>query len=319
MTAWAGRTALVTGGAGFIGSHLVDRLVDEGARVRVLDDFSTGSESNLARSGEAIQVHRGDLRDGEAVREALNGCDVVFHLAAIPSVPRSVDDPETTHAVNVTGTLALLEACREVGVRRLVMAASCAAYGNEPTLPKSETLPPHPESPYACQKLMCEEYCRLYASLYGLETVSLRFFNVFGPRQSPESDYAAAIPRFVTSCLEERPITIFGDGEQTRDFVYVEDVATACLLAADAEAAVGQVINIAGGKRISVNDIVAIVRRLTDCKVGPSYLEVRDGDVRHSEANVAKACDLLKFVSQVDLESGLERTIAHFRSPEELT
>jgi nucleoside-diphosphate-sugar epimerase len=319
MIDWAGRTALVTGGAGFIGSHLVDRLVDEGARVRVLDDFSTGNEANLTRSAEAILVHRGDLRDADAVRGALSGCDAVFHLAAIPSVPRSVDDPELTHAVNVTGTLALLEACREVGVRRLVFAASCAAYGNDPTLPKAEGLAPHPESPYASQKLMCEEYCRLYSELYGLETVSLRFFNVFGPRQSPESDYAAAVPRFVKACIDEKPITVFGDGEQTRDFVYVEDVAAACLLAADAQEAIGQVINIAGGRRVSVNDIVSTVKRLTDCDIETSYLDERSGDVRHSQADVAKAIGLLRFVPEVDLETGLERTIAHFRSPEEMT
>ena len=318
MTDWAGRTALVTGGAGFIGSHLVDRLVDERARVRVLDDFSTGSETNLARSAEAIAVTRADLRDESAVRGALEGCEVVFHLAAIPSVPRSVDQPELTHAVNVTGTLALLEACREAGVRRLVLAASCAAYGNDPQLPKSETLPPHPESPYASQKLMCEEYCRLYSALYGLQTVALRFFNVFGPRQSPESDYAAAIPRFVSASVEGKPITIFGDGEQTRDFVYVEDVASACLLAAASDGAVGQVINVAGGRRISVNEIVRTIARLTGSSAEPAHVEERAGDVRHSEADITRARELLGFVPQVGLEAGLERTIAHFRASEEL-
>ncbi len=317
MSEWTGRTALVTGGAGFIGSHLVDRLVDEGARVRVLDDFSTGTEANLVRSAEAILVHRTDLRDADAVRGAAEGCDVVFHFAAIPSVPRSVDEPELTHAVNVTGTLALLESCRVTNVRRVVLAASCAAYGNAPELPKTESLPAAPGSPYASQKIMCEEYCRLYSEVYGLETVALRLFNVFGPRQSPESDYAAAIPRFVTACLEEQPNTIHGDGEQTRDFIYVEDVATASLLAADSGAAVAQVINVAGGRRISVNEIVRTVMGLTGAKTEPIHGPERAGDVRHSQADVSKARELLGFVPQIDLERGLERTIAHFRSPEE--
>lgn len=317
MSRWIGRTALVTGGAGFIGSHLVDRLVDEGARVRVLDDFSTGHERNLRECAEAILVRRADLRDAEAVGTALDGCDTVFHLAAIPSVPRSLDDPLLCHDVNVNGTLNLLEACRHAGVRRVVLAASCAAYGNDPALPKREDMRPAPESPYASQKLMCEEYARLYTALYGLETVSLRFFNVYGPRQDPASDYAAAIPRFVAAALADAPATIHGDGEQTRDFVYVGDVARANLLAADAPGAVGEVVNVAGGARVSVNEIVAAIASITGSTAPPRHEPARSGDVRHSQADPRKARELLRFEPVVGLESGLERTIAHLRAAEE--
>ena len=317
MSDWTGRTALVTGGAGFIGSHLVDRLVQEGAEVRVLDDFSSGTERNLAGSRGRVDVRRADLRDGAAVREAVTGCDRVFHLAAIPSVHRSVDDPVLTHDVNVTGTLQLLEACRQASVSRLVLAASCAAYGNAPDLPKRESMSPSPESPYASQKLMCEEYCRLYSALYGLETVALRFFNVFGPRQDPASDYAAAIPRFVCAALSGQPATIFGDGEQTRDFVYVEDIARANLLAADAPDAAGQVINIGGGGRISLNRLVGTIKALTGSAVDPNHEAARPGDVRHSEADVSKARALIGYEPGVDLETGLERTVTYFRNAQE--
>ncbi len=317
MTRWAGRSALVTGGAGFIGSHLVDKLVDEGARVSVLDDFSSGREENLRRSADAILVHRADLRDEDAVRSAIQGCDTVFHLAAIPSVVQSVDDPVHCHDVNVTGTLRVLEACRQAGVRRVVLAASCAAYGNDPVLPKREDMPPQPASPYASQKLMCEEYARLYSALYGLETVALRFFNVYGPRQNPASDYAAAIPRFAAASLKNEPATIFGDGEQTRDFIYVGDVAEANLLAADSADAIGEVINVAGGERTSVNEIVSAIRDLTGSSAEPRYLEARPGEVLHSEADLGKARELLSFDPIVHLERGLERTIAHLRGPEE--
>ena len=317
MTDWAGRTALVTGGAGFIGSHLVDRLVREGAEVRVLDDLSSGREANLSASRDSVDLRRADLRDSAAVNEAVRGCDRVFHLAAIPSVHRSVDDPVLTHDINVTGTLALLDACRRAAVPRLVLAASCAAYGNDPDLPKRETMSPAPESPYASQKLMCEEYCRLYSELYGFETVALRFFNVFGPRQDPASDYAAAIPRFVCAALAGQSPVIFGDGEQTRDFVYVEDIAGANLRAADAPDATGEVINIGGGGRVSLNTLVGTIRKLTDSPAAPVYEAARPGDVRHSEADISKARALLGYEPTVDLETGLEHTVTYFRTAQE--
>jgi UDP-glucose 4-epimerase len=309
----AGRAALVTGGAGFIGSHLADRLVEDGWRVRVLDDFSSGREDNLRGAAAEAELLRGDLRDRALLERALAGVEVVFHQAAVPSVPRSVAEPERTHEVNATGTLRLLEAARHAGVRRVVFAASSSAYGDAPELPKVETMPPRPRSPYALQKYAGEVYCRLYTELYGLETVALRYFNVFGPRQDPASEYAAVIPRFVTACLEARAPRIHGDGEQTRDFTYVSDAVQANLLAADAERAAGAVVNVAGGRRTSLNQLLAWIREITGSAVPAVHEPPRAGDVRDSLADLQRAAELLGYRPAVDLREGLARTVDHFR------
>lgn len=308
-----GRAALVTGGAGFIGSHLVDRLVRDGWRVRVLDDFSSGREANLAAAGEGVELVRGDVGDAAALERALRGAEVVFHQAAVASVPRSVADPVRTHEVNATGTLLVLEAARRAGARRAVFAASSAAYGDSPEIPKLEAMPPSPISPYALQKWVGEAYCALYAGLYGLETVALRYFNVFGPRQDPKSEYAAVIPRFVTACLAGETPVVFGDGEQTRDFVFVADAVAANVLAADAPAASGAVVNVASGRRTSLNEILALVGELTGSAVRPRHEPARQGDVRDSVADLSRARALLGFEPAVDLREGLRRTIEGFR------
>jgi len=305
--------ALVTGGAGFVGSHLVDRLLEDGWSVRVLDDFSSGREENISHSRSSLELMRGDLRDRDLLGRALAGVEVVFHQAAVPSVPRSVAEPERTNDVNVTGTLGLLEASRQAGVRRLVFAASSSAYGNTPDLPKIETMPGNPRSPYALQKYAGERYCSLYTELYGLETVALRYFNVFGPRQDPKSQYAAVIPNFATACLRGVSPQIFGDGEQTRDFTYVEDVTRANLLAANAPRAAGAVVNVAGGRRTSLNQLFAWIAELADSSVRPVYNDSRPGDVRDSLADLGRAEDLLGYQPNVGLADGLAKTVDYFR------
>jgi nucleoside-diphosphate-sugar epimerase len=305
---------LITGGAGFIGGHVAERLARDGKTVRVLDDFSSGKEANLAACAGRVEIIRGDLRDKAAVARAVSGVRVVFHLAAIPSVPRSVADPVTTHDVNVTGSLNLLVAARDARVGRVVFTSSSAVYGETPELPKHEHMPPTPISPYGLHKLMGEQYCRLFHRLYGLETVVLRYFNVFGPRQDPASAYAAAIPKFVTAMLAGRPPVVFGDGEQTRDFTYVENVVEANLAAASAAgAAVGGVFNIACGRRITVNELIREIGRIIGRTVTPRYDPPRVGDVLHSEADVARSARLLGFSPPVDLAEGLRRTVAWFQ------
>ncbi len=303
------RRALVTGGAGFIGSHLVDGLLAASWEVRVIDDFSSGREENLAHARAEVELLKGDIRDAELLARAVEGVEVVFHEAAVPSVPRSVAEPLRTNDVNVNGTLRLLEEARQAGVRRVVFAASSSAYGDTPTLPKVETMPANPMSPYALQKYVGEVYCRLYAGLYGLETVALRYFNIYGPRQNPESEYAAVIPRFVRACLRSEPPRIYGDGEQTRDFTYVGDAVRANLLAADAPAASGHVMNVGGGARTSLNALLDAVRELTGAKVKAIHDPGRVGDVRDSLAALERAGELLGYVPQVSLREGLERTI----------
>jgi nucleoside-diphosphate-sugar epimerase len=318
MSGGPARAVLVTGGGGFIGSHLADRLVAEGFRVRVLDDFSSGREANLADSIGQIELIKGDLGDRSLLERAIDGVEVVFHQAAVPSVPRSVAEPERTNGVNVSGTLGVLEAARQAGVRRVVFAGSSSVYGDAPELPKVETMPPRPLSPYALQKYTGEQYCRLYHELYGLETVVLRYFNVFGPRQNPKSEYAAVIPKFVTACLAGESPTIYGDGEQTRDFTYVGDVVAANLLAANAAKAPGQVMNVAGGRRISLNELLVDIMAITCAEVGATYFPARAGDVKHSLAATDRLRDLLGFQTEVELREGLERTVAWFREhPEE--
>lgn len=309
-----GRRALVTGGAGFVGSHLTDGLLAAGFAVRVLDDFSSGRESNIAHALGDIELIRGDLADPATVARACAGVDVVFHEGAIPSVPRSVAEPVRTNRVNVDGTLNVLESARQAGVRRVVFAASSSAYGDTEELPKIETMPPNPRSPYALQKFTGEVYCQLYHELYGLETVALRYFNVFGPRQDPKSEYAAVVPRFATACLRGEPARINGDGEQSRDFTFVVDTVRANLLAADAPAASGKVINIAGGRRISLNELLATLQSITDSKVAPIHGPERVGDVRHSLADLGRARTLLGFEPQISLVDGLRHTVRSLES-----
>jgi len=309
LTLGNGRLALVTGGAGFIGSHLCDALLAAGFSVRALDDFSSGREQNLSQAIGKIELIRGDLADPATTARACAGVDVVFHEGAIPSVPRSVAEPIRTNRANVDGTLNVLECARQAGVRRVVCAASSSAYGDTEELPKVETMPPNPRSPYALQKYAGEVYARLYHELYGLETVALRYFNVFGPRQDPKSEYAAVVPRFATACLRGEPATIHGDGEQSRDFTFVGDTVRANLLAADAPAAVGSVINVAGGRRISLNELLAALQQLTGSKVPAIHGPSRVGDVRHSLADLGRARTLLGFEPQVSLADGLRRTV----------
>jgi UDP-glucose 4-epimerase len=304
-----GRLALVTGGAGFVGSHLVDGLLAAGWSVRVLDDFSSGRESNVAHALARIELIRGDLADAAVTARAVAGVEVVFHEGAVPSVPRSVAEPVRTNRANVDGTLTVLECARQAGVRRVVFAASSSAYGDTEQLPKIETMPPNPRSPYALQKYAGEVYCRLYHELYQLETVALRYFNVFGPRQDPKSEYAAVVPRFATACLRGEPARINGDGEQSRDFTFVADTVRANLLAADAPDAPGHVINVAGGRRISLNELLATLQKITGSSVAPIHGPARVGDVRHSLADLGRARTLLGFEPEVPLEEGLRRTV----------
>jgi nucleoside-diphosphate-sugar epimerase len=312
-----GRSALVTGGAGFIGGHIVERLLAEGWSVRVLDDFSSGRESNLDGCEGRIDLVRGDIRDSDTLARAVDGVEVVFHQAAVPSVSRSVAEPLRTNSVNIEGTLMVLEAAREAGVRRVVYAASSSAYGDTEVLPNAESLEARPVSPYAFQKFAGEEYCRLYYALHDLETVALRYFNVYGPRQDPESEYAAVIPRFVTAALAGMPAEIYGDGEQTRDFIFVADAVQANLLAADAQRAPGHVVNVASGRRTSLNELWNVVSDLVGVPLEARYAEPRPGDVRDSLASLERARELLGYEAAVDLREGLRQTIESFRKTSE--
>jgi nucleoside-diphosphate-sugar epimerase len=304
---------LVTGGAGFIGSHLVEALAGQGHRVRVADAFITGKRSNLDHV-DGVEILEGNLADIAFARQAVAGVDFVLHQAAIPSVPLSVADPLTSHRSNVDGTLNVLVAARDAGVRRLVFAASSSAYGNTPTLPKHEEMPADPLSPYALQKVIGEQYLQMFTRLYGLETVSLRYFNVFGPRQDPSSAYSGVISVFATALLDGRAPTIYGDGEQTRDFTYVSDVVDGVLRACQAPQASGEVINLATGGRISLNLLFETMGRLVGSKVKPVYAEERAGDVRDSQADITKARRLLGFEPRVSLEEGLRRTVEWYRT-----
>ena len=306
--------SLVTGGAGFIGGHLAERLVRDGKSVRILDNFSSGREANLRSWGDRAEIIRDDIRNRAAVASAMTGVRVVFHLAALPSVPKSVADPVTSHDINVNGTLNVLLAARDARVQRLVFTSSSAVYGDSPTLPKREDMTPTPISPYGLHKLIGEQYCALFTRAYALQTVSLRYFNVYGPRQDPQSEYAAAIPKFITSLLSGRPPTIFGDGEQTRDFTYVANVVDGNLAAAAAAPeAVGQTFNIAGGRRISVNELIATLNNILGTQITPTYAPPRPGDVLHSLADITKAHRLLDGTPRVELAEGLRRTVEWFR------
>jgi nucleoside-diphosphate-sugar epimerase len=303
---------LVTGGGGFIGSHTVDRLLADGHDVRVLDNFATGRRENLLDVRSDIELVEGDIQSYERVSNAVRGCEIVIHEAALPSVPRSVQDPLTSNATNVTGTLNVLLASRDAGVERVVYASSSSIYGANPDLPKHEALLPQPISPYAVAKLAGEGFCRSFWEVFGLETVALRYFNVFGPRQDPLSQYAAVIPNFITALMDGRPPRVFGDGEQSRDFTYVGNVVDGNVSAMQAERVGGKVFNVAAGQRTSLNELLRTLARLTGRHVDPSYEDPRPGDVRHSHADVSAAERELGFRPAVSVEDGLRLTVNWF-------
>jgi UDP-glucose 4-epimerase len=305
---------LVTGGAGFIGSSIAEALLAGGDGVRILDDFSSGRRENLQDLPGRHELVEGTIVDPQTVERAMRGVQVVFHQAAIPSVVRSVENPQATMLAGAQGTTVVLDAARRAGVKRVVFAASSAAYGDTPTLPKIETMTPRPLSPYAISKLTCEHLMRVFAGLYGIETLSLRYFNIFGPRQDPKSEYAAVIPKFIVAALRgERPV-VFGDGEQTRDFCFVENAVRANLLAATTSRKLqGEVVNIACGARTSLNQLLAAVGELTGTQLEPEYRATRAGDVRDSLADVSAARDLIGYEPSVQLREGLARTIEAFR------
>ena len=304
---------LVTGGAGFIGSHLCEELIRRGHRVRVGDNLSTGKIRNLDHL-TGVEFFQGDLAELAFAQRAVAGVDYVLHEAAIPSVPRSVKDPITSNRSNVDATLNVLVAARDAGVKRLVFAGSSSAYGNTPTLPKHEDMPANPLSPYALQKVVGEQYLQMFTRLYGLETVTIRYFNVFGPRQDPSSPYSGVISVFATALLENRSPTIYGDGEQTRDFTYVANVVDGVLRACEAPGASGEIINVATGGRISLNQLFSAMREITGGTAEPTYADARAGDVRDSQADISKARRILGYEPTVTFEDGLQRTIDWYRA-----
>src|SRR5258708_2464067 len=304
---------LVTGGAGFIGSHIAETLLKQGESVRVFDNLATGRSSNLEPlQGLAghFEFVQGDLRNFEAVRAAVEGVEVVFHQGALASVPRSIADPVTSLEININGTQNVLQAARDAGVRRVVYASSSSIYGNTPTLPKHEQMQPHPVSPYAIHKLTGELLCEAFTSIYGLETVALRYFNVFGPRQDPTSEYAAVIPRFLTALIQKQRPIVFGDGEQTRDFTYIANIVQANLLAATSPDAVGYALNIGCGEQISLNTLLQVAGELLNVDVHAEYREARSGDVRDSRADISLAQRLLGYKPTVGFREGLAPTVA---------
>jgi nucleoside-diphosphate-sugar epimerase len=304
---------LVTGGAGFIGSNIAEALVKRGEEVVILDNLSTGYEKNIGHIKNDISFIRGDIRDAETVRTALTGVDCVLHEAALASVPRSIEDPALITDVNVRGTLVMLEEARLARVKRFVYAASSSAYGDSETLPKVEHMVPKPLSPYAASKLTGEYYCSVYAHVYGLSTLSLRYFNIFGPRQDPKSQYAAVIPIFISHLLAGKQPTIFGDGEQSRDFTYVENVVNANIRASLCERARGETVNIACGTRYTLNELFARMKKTIGCSIDPRYAPPRVGDVKHSQADISAAQKLIGYSIAVSFEEGLRRTIDWYR------
>jgi nucleoside-diphosphate-sugar epimerase len=306
---------LVTGGGGFIGSHLVERLHSDGHTVRVLDNFATGRRENLIGMIGAVELVEGDVQSYERASAAVRGIDVVFHQAALPSVPRSVQDPLTSNATNVTGTLNVLLAARDEKVRRVVFASSSSVYGANPELPKREDMATLPIAPYAVAKLAGESYCRSFTHVFGLETVALRYFNVFGPRQDPLSQYAAVVPNFITAALDGTQPVVFGDGEQSRDFTYIDNVVEANVRAMHAEEVAGATFNVAAGERTSLNRLIELIAEITGRPLRPRHEPPRPGDVRDSEADVSLAGQQLGYRPIVPLEEGLRRTIATYRKP----
>ena len=307
---------LVTGGAGFIGSHMVERLLSRGDRVRIADDFSSGLRDNVPRHPQC-ELIEGDLADPDVARKAVAGCEYVIHLAAIPSVPRSVKDPVKSHRANVDGTLNVLMAARDSGVKRLVFAGSSSVYGDAAVLPKREDMRPSPLSPYALHKLIGEQYCQLFTRLYGLETVTTRFFNVFGPRQQPGSPYSGVISLFIEALASGKSPLVHGDGRQTRDFTYVGDVVTGVLKACEAPNIAGDVINVAVGGRISLLDLIRTLQDILKQSAEPTFGPPREGDVRDSQADVEKARRHLSFAPQTSFEDGLRQTVAWFQSQQQ--
>jgi nucleoside-diphosphate-sugar epimerase len=299
---------LVTGGAGFIGSHLVRGLAGRGEQVRVLDDLSTGSEDNLAGVSGDLEFVKGDVRDPGTCRRAAQGCRAVFHLAAMPSVQGSIEDPALAHDINVGGTLNILEACRQGGAEKFILASSTAVYGDAAGVPAIESSPARPLSPYALHKLVGEQYATLYSRLFGLETVSLRYFNIFGPSQDPTGAYAAAIPLFMEAAAAGLPVTVYGDGEQTRDFTYVDNVVSANLRALDAEDLGGRVLNIGTGRGLSVNELLRLMEKVTGKALNRRLAPERRGEVRHSAADIKLAADVLGYDIGTELEQGLQLT-----------
>jgi len=301
---------LVTGGAGFIGSNLADELVRQGAKVRIIDNLVTGSRENLSEISGDFEFIEGDLNDDAALRPAISDVEVVFHQAALPSVPRSVENPAETHQACVNATFNLLLKAKDAGVRRFIYAASSSAYGDQPTLPKVETMSPEPLSPYAAAKLMGEYYCRVFNQVYGLETLSLRYFNVFGPRQNPSSTYSGVISRFIDALMKDDTPVIYGDGEQTRDFTYIANVINANIRAAETGSGLGQMMNVANGEKVSLNELLETLKRVTGKNgVTAQYLPERKGDVKHSQADNRRAIEWLGYEKLVGLEEGLQRTI----------
>ncbi len=304
---------VVTGGAGFIGSNIVDELVDRGDEVVVLDNLLTGRMDNIEHNLSEIEFIKGDIRDAAAVERALNGADYVIHQAALPSVPRSIEEPDLVNDINVNGTLVLLEESRRAGVKRFVYAASSSAYGDSEELTKKETHIPRPLSPYAVSKLVGEYYASVYTKVYGLPTISLRYFNVFGPRQDPESQYAAVIPIFISHLLRNERPSIFGDGEQSRDFTYVKNVVKANILAADCDGADGRVMNTACGMSCTLNELYERLKKLCVSDIEPIYADPRPGDVKHSLADISLAKELIGYESEVSFDEGLEFTVDWYR------
>jgi UDP-glucose 4-epimerase len=308
------KTFLVTGGAGFIGSHIATALVERGDQVRVLDNLSTGHTDNLKHISDDVELIEGDVADARIVAQAVSGVDCIFHEAALASVPRSVEAPLETNAACVTGTVTLLDAARKAGVRRVVYAGSSSAYGDQPSSPKVETDLPAPLSPYAAAKLAGEHYLHAFHSSYGLETVTIRYFNVFGPRQDPKSEYSAVIPLFVTAMLEGRQPTIFGDGLQSRDFTYIDNVVHGNLLAADAKGAVGKSINVACGYQTNLLGLIAAINESLGTTIEPIHEAARVGDVRESLADISLAQKVLGYEPSVDFQTGLDRSIGYYQS-----
>jgi len=302
--------ALVTGGAGFIGSHIASALISNGARVRIIDDLATGYLHNLEEIGGDFDFVRASLTDENLLRPALEDVEVVFHEAALPSVPRSIEDPRQTHRACVDATFSLLLAAKEKRVRRIVYAASSSAYGDQPTLPKTEDMLPDPLSPYAVAKLVGEYYCQVFSRIYGLESISLRYFNVFGPRQDPTSQYSGVISRFISALVSNQRPVIYGDGEQSRDFTYIDNVVEANTRAAQTVKGIGEVINIANGQRVTLNELLNELKRLIGKPdIEAEYLEPRAGDVRHSLADISRAADFLDFTPRIGLREGLQLTV----------
>jgi len=305
---------MITGGAGFIGSNIVDRLVREGGEVVVIDDFSTGKRENLSHVIDRIELIEADICDRDAVLSACRGVDTVFHQAAIPSVPRSVADPLGSNRAAVDGTLSVLLSARDEGVKRVVVASSSSVYGESRELPKREAMRLDPLSPYAVGKLTAERYAAVFTRVYGLETVSLRYFNVYGPRQDPHGDYAAVIPKFISLILSGKPPTVYGDGTQSRDFTFIDDVVEANLLAARARGAAGMAFNVGGGQRVTLNEVVAMLGKVLGRDIAPEYAPERPGDILHSLADISNATEVLGYTARTSLREGLIRTVEFFRS-----